>query len=405
MDMYAMKAKVVILALLLATAATVALVPDRQHTAAGVVEPPPRRVAPGNERAKIDVVFVLDTTGSMGGLIRAAKEKIWSIATTMASAQPAPEIRMGLVAYRDRGDHYVTRRVELSADLDSMYAALMDFQADGGGDGPESVNQALDDAVNRMSWSQDAGAYKAIFLVGDAPPHMDYEDDVEYPHTLAAARARGIVVNAIQCGAYEGTAPEWQRIAQLGHGEYFRVDQAGSAVAIATPFDRKLAELSAALDGTRLYYAEDRAEREAQDRKLAAAARLHAESSVEARARRAEFNASASGAANLIGEKELVDDVASGRVDLAEIPREQLPEALQALAPEAQGAAIAELADRRRDLRGEIDVVARKRADYLRAKVEESGGAEGSLDAQLYRAVRAQAEAKGLRYESDAPAY
>ncbi|MCX7065260.1 MAG: VWA domain-containing protein, partial [Proteobacteria bacterium] len=84
-------------------------------------------------KPKIDVVFVLDTTGSMSGLIAAAKEKIWSIATSMASAQPVPQIRIGLVAYRDRGDAYVTRVVDLSSDLDTMYATLMQFAADGGG--------------------------------------------------------------------------------------------------------------------------------------------------------------------------------------------------------------------------------------------------------------------------------
>jgi Mg-chelatase subunit ChlD len=135
------KVKLVALGLFLATAATVALVPERAATT--VATNPVKPVALTNERAKIEVVFVLDTTGSMGGLIQAAKEKIWSIATTMSQAQPAPEIRMGLVAYRDRGDSYVTRVVDLSSDLDSMYATLMDFQADGGGDGPESVNQAL----------------------------------------------------------------------------------------------------------------------------------------------------------------------------------------------------------------------------------------------------------------------
>ena len=89
------------------------------------------------QRPKIDVVFALDTTGSMSGLIEAAKEKIWSIASTMASAQPTPEIRIGLVAYRDRGDAYVTQVIDLSSDLDSVYATLMDFQADGGGDTPD----------------------------------------------------------------------------------------------------------------------------------------------------------------------------------------------------------------------------------------------------------------------------
>ncbi len=190
-----------------------------------------------NERPKVEVVFVLDTTGSMTDLIQTAKEKIWSIASTMASAQNAPEIRMGLVAYRDRGDEYITHRIDLSSDLDTMYANLMNFKADGGGDGPESVNQALFEAVNKMSWSQDDDTYKAVFLVGDAPAHMDYQNDVKYPVTIANALKKGIVVNTIQCGQDPTAMQNWQHVAQLANGEYFRVDQAGSAVAIATPFD------------------------------------------------------------------------------------------------------------------------------------------------------------------------
>jgi Mg-chelatase subunit ChlD len=399
------KVKVVALALFLGTAAAVALVPSRQLPVPGVTHPVPPPTPPlANQRPKIDVVFALDTTGSMGGLIQAAKEKIWSIATTMARGQPAPEIRMGLVAYRDRGDAYVTRTVDLSADLDTVYATLMDFQADGGGDGPESVNSALYDAVHKMSWSQDAQAYKVVFLVGDAPPHMDYQDDVKYPQTLAEARAQGIVVNAIQCGSYAGTAGEWQHIAQLAGGEYFQVDQAGSAVAIATPFDSKLAELSAALDQTRMYYGSD-ADKAEQEEKLAAVAKLTAGASVESRARRAEFNASASGAANLLGGKELVDDVASGRVALADIAPADLPETLQPLPPAAQRAAVAEIARKRDELLGEVKDIARQRSDYLRQKVQEGGGDAGSLDAQIYKTVRDQAKEKGLSYEADAPAY
>ncbi len=131
---------------------------------------------------------MVDTTGSMAGLIQAAKDKVWSIATTMAQAQPAPEIRVGLVAFRDLGDGYVTRTFDLASDLDAMYAALMEFKAAGGDDGPEAVNQALAEAVNKLSWRQSANAYKTIFLLGDAPPHLDYQNDVQYPQTLALAR-------------------------------------------------------------------------------------------------------------------------------------------------------------------------------------------------------------------------
>ncbi len=406
-----MKTKLIALAIFAATATTVALYPE--HRGVGAIGLPPDDLAhaflppvdpAANERPIVEVVFVLDTTGSMSGLIQAAKDKIWSIASTIASAQPTPEIRMGLVAYRDRGDTYVTRVVDLSPDLDSVQATLLDFEANGGGDGPESVNQALDDAVHKVSWSQDPKAYKVVFLVGDAPPHMDYRDDVKYPDTVAVARQRGITVNTIQCGQQASTAQQWQRIAELGSGKYFRVDQSGGAVAIATPFDRKLAELSAQLDGTRLYYgsAEEQAQ---QAHRQAAADKLHTGSTVASRARRASFNATESGKANFLGDKELVDDVASGRVDLTAIAPSALPAPLQTLAPEEQQAVVEEKVERRKALSKEIQALAAQRDEYLKRQVAERGGAKDSLDDKIYGAVREQAKAKGLHYRADAPAY
>jgi Mg-chelatase subunit ChlD len=254
-----------------------------------LVEPDSVALPDTRQHPVIEAVFVLDTTGSMGGLIQAAKDKIWSIAATMAAAQPAPEIRLGLVAYRDRGDDYVTRVVDLTKDLDGLHAELMQLQAQGGGDGPESVNQALHEALNRIGWSRDQGVYRVIFLVGDAPAHMDYPNDVPYPQTLAEAQRRGIRVNAIQCGTLTETTREWQRIAQLGNGGYFQVEQSGGAVAIATPYDESLAKLSSELDETRIYYgrAEERAKKE---EKLAATKATQAAAAPAVLARRAGFS-------------------------------------------------------------------------------------------------------------------
>src|SRR5947208_394543 len=106
-------------------------------------------------KPRIEVCFVLDTTGSMSGLIEGAKQKIWSIANEMISAKPTPEIRLGLVGYRDRGDEYITKVFDLTNDIDAIYGQLQTFRAAGGGDTPESVNEALQDAVQKMSWSQD----------------------------------------------------------------------------------------------------------------------------------------------------------------------------------------------------------------------------------------------------------
>jgi len=353
-------------------------------------------------KPRVDVVFVLDTTGSMSGLIQTAKEKIWSIATTMASAQPTPEIRIGLVAYRDRGDQYVSKLVDLSADLDSVYAALMDFQADGGGDTPESVNKALFDAVHGMSWSQGDQAYQAIFLIGDAPPHMDY-NEVRYPMIVADALEKGIVINTIQCGGMSTTVDPWTQIASLGHGNFFQVNQAGGAVAYTTPYDDRIATLSAKLDDTRLYYGTED-EQEKMKSKVAATDKLHASASVEARARRGVFNASVGGRANLLGENELVDAIASGAMKLDEIDAEALPAALKPMERAEQKVYVARLATERNDLQRQIRELSADRDGYLAKKVEEAGGLKDSLDQKLYAAVKEQSEKAGLEYE-DGPSY
>jgi hypothetical protein len=354
-------------------------------------------------RPKVDVVFVLDTTGSMGGLIQTAKEKIWSIATTMSQAQPTPDIRIGLVAYRDRNDAYETMVVDLSDDLDSVYATLMDFEANGGGDTPESVNKALFDAVHRISWSQDPQAYQVVFLVGDAPPHMDY-NEVRYPETLNAASAKGIVVNTIQCGEMPLTLDSWQQIASLGKGSYFQVEQAGGAVAYATPFDEEIAVLSAKLDDTRLYYGSEE-EKSRMNEKIAAAEKMETTASLASRARRGVFNVTEGGKRNLLGDKELVDAVTSGEVKLDDIDKEALPAVIQDLAPAEQAARIAEIAQERNEIQGRMRALADTRDAFLKEMVEEEGGRADSLDRQIYEVVVEQSGAAGLEYDSDGPAY
>jgi hypothetical protein len=149
----------------------------------------------------VEVAFVLDTTGSMGPLIEGAKRKIWSIATAIVDANPDAEIRMGLVAYRDIGDEYVTKKFELTTDIQDLYANMLELRARGGGDWPESINEALDVAVTKLSWTQGSEICRIMFLVGDAPPHMDYAQDTKYPEVLRMARDRGILVNAVQAGS------------------------------------------------------------------------------------------------------------------------------------------------------------------------------------------------------------
>jgi hypothetical protein len=227
---------------------------------------------------------------------------------------------------------------------------------------------------------------------------------VKYPVTLEAAKRKGIIVNAIQSGQHQNTRPAWQQIAALGQGEYFQVEESGNTVAVATPFDEKLSALAAELEDTRLYFGNKEAKK-AQQAKLDANARLRKELSTEALARRDTFNATASGKTNLLGDRELVDAITSGRVELDEIEEENLPASLQALAPAEQMEVIGEQAKRRDELQQEIRKLSESRSRYIKQKVEAEGGAEDSLDEKIYGAVKDQAASVGLTYDSDSASY
>src|SRR5262249_35678989 len=144
----------------------------------------------------------------------------------IAGGSPVPDLKVGLVAYRDKGDAYITQVHDLSDDLDDIHGRLKKFQAAGGGDAPEHVNQALYDAVHKIKWSTDSKTLKIIFLVGDAPPHMDYTDDVKYPETCKKAVEKGIIINTIQCGGDAACAKAWKDIAAKSEGTYVAIPQA-----------------------------------------------------------------------------------------------------------------------------------------------------------------------------------
>ena len=281
-------------------------------------------------RPVVEVAFVLDTTGSMGGLIEGAKRKIWSIATAIVDANPDAEIRMGLVAYRDIGDDYVTRTFPLTEDIQDLYANLLELKARGGGDWPESVNEALHVGVTKLDWTQGPEICRIMFLVGDAPPHMDYAQDIKYPEVLRMARERGIVVNAVQAGGARDTERVWREIAQLGQGRYIPIPQdGGHLVVIETPYDTEIIELQNHINGTVIPYGprQQRGDVEKKTRQVAAAP-------VSAGADMAGYmsrNAAKTSGEAITGAGDLVADVKAGRQKLAGLKDDDLPDNVRKL--------------------------------------------------------------------------
>lgn len=239
-----MPSRLQIAAVGLAVAAAIAVTTAVWQRSAPAARPVP--VAPEATRREVDVVFAIDTTGSMGGLIASAQRTMWSIATRVRQLEPGADLRLGLVAYRDTGDAYVTRPFALTGDLDAVYAELAGYAAEGGGDLPENVAAALAVALE-LDWRR--GATKLVFVVGDAPP-ADRGDAPAYDVLAQRAAARGIAVHAIRCGGDPRTAESFERLAALGGGAYASIPVDGGVPPRDTPYDARLVVLAAQTDHT-----------------------------------------------------------------------------------------------------------------------------------------------------------
>src|SRR6516165_2990647 len=348
---------------------------------------------PLKSKPRIEVCFVLDTTGSMGGLIEGAKQKIWSIANEMISAQPTPELKLGLIGYRDRGDEYVVKSFSLTDDIDAIYGHLREFQAGGGGDTPESVNEALAEAIHKMPWSSDKKVLKIIFLVGDAPPHMDYPDGPKYPDLCREAAKKDLIINTIQCGEMAETKPIWQEIAKLSEGSYVGISQSGNVAVISTPMDKELSRLNERIGATLIPYGDSNLQAEVHAKYAMAAS-----APVSAMADRLSYNSKTGRA--MQGGGELVDALNNKTLKLEDIDQKQLPAELQKLDPNDLQKRIAKARDERADLQKQIVELSKKREAYIQSENKRlvAEGKGDAFDQKVTETLHAQAAKKGISY-------
>jgi von Willebrand factor type A domain len=155
------------------------LVPDARATA---------------ENVPVEVLFLLDTTGSMGDEIDQLKTTIDSVVQRLNDLPGTGEIRLGMTLYRDQNDAFVIANYDFTNNIGSFRKALAQVGADGGGDEPEALDEAFADALAKPHWSAPGKAIQLVFLVADAPPHVDRPVQVPYTSSMKEAASRGIKV-------------------------------------------------------------------------------------------------------------------------------------------------------------------------------------------------------------------
>lgn len=172
---------------------------------------------------ELDVLFLIDTTGSMGDEIASIKASLLKVTEQIRSIEREFQLRYGAVLYRDIGDDYVTATHEFTSDIESFDKALSSVRAQGGGDGPESVNQGLAQAIGGVDWRP--GAAKVVFLIGDAPPHMDYAGDTWYGQSVRAAVGKGIRIHSVAASGLDARGTlVWRQIAQFTRGKFIFIE-------------------------------------------------------------------------------------------------------------------------------------------------------------------------------------
>ena len=348
----------------------------------------------------MEMVFVLDTTGSMGGLLTGAKERIWGIVNEVMQTSSLSSVKVGLVAYRDRGDQYVTQVLPLTDDLDKVYSTLMDYEAQGGGDEPENVRRALAEGVSKAGWSRTSpGNAQILFLVGDAPPH-DYADEPNPLTTVDLAVKQGIIVNTIQCGSSATTERVWEAIARRGQGQYFLIPQNGGVQTISTPYDEQLSHLGSRLGGTYVAYGggggaeglQYRArQKEISEKVELDVATLSAPSAAADRSVNKALNSKAY-------KGDLLQDIENGSIKFDSVKNEDLSSELQKLSPEERKQEIEKRLAERSEIRKQILALSQQRTEYIAAeRKKRTGGAQNGFDVAVSAALREQLAKKGIR--------
>jgi hypothetical protein len=355
-----------------------------------VAPQPERPVQPASAPRKIQVALLLDTSGSMDGLIDQAKSQLWRIVNELSSAKKSGQATTLEIALYEYGkatvsarDGFVRRILPFTTDLDRVSEELFALRTNGG---EEYCGRAIHEAVTGLDWSPSRDDLKLVFIAGNES--FD-QGETDPRHAIAAATEKGITVNVIHAG---GDDPTWREGARIARGEFLMIDHNSKVMVIAAPQDADIDRLGRELNATYIGYGASA--REAKDRQAAQDANSVA-AAQGASTQRALAKASA---AYRNADWDLVDALEEGKVDLAK--EDDLPEELRRLSPAERKAVVEQAAAKRKELQARIRALSAERDRFVADETKRRGeaGAE-TLDSAMVKAVRAQAETRGFAFK------
>jgi len=343
------------------------------------------------DKEKIQLAILLDTSSSMDGLINQARARLWQIVTDLSRVKrnDSPAIlEVALYEYGNNtipaGEGYIRMITPLTTDLDRISEALFRLTTNGG---EEYCGQAIDSAVKGLSWSGGSKDLRLIFIAGNEP---FTQGTLGYAAAVRGAAGKGIIVNTVHCGGRsEGIEGMWKAGADLGQGKYINIDHNQTIDHIAAPQDDEILKLGRELNATYLGYgaAGEKSVRrqEAEDLNAASVSR---ETAVQRSAAKATGSYTNSG-------WDLVDAVESNRVNLDKVAGDELPPVMRPMSQSQRKAYVAGMQKKRNDIQRRISKLNDERRRYVEEE-RKKRPAERTLDAAITGTIREQAERKGF---------
>ena len=344
----------------------------------------------------VQMAILLDTSGSMSGLIDQARAELWAIVNEFIFAKRnglEPEVHVALYEYGKNSlpgkKGYIRQIVPFTTDLDKVSEELFALKTNGG---DEYCGWVIKEASEQLKWSSSTDDLKVIFIAGNEP---FTQGPVDYRQSCKAAISKAIVVNTIHCGPPSaGIEGKWKDGAALADGQYMNIDHNRKAIHIDAPQDKEIAELGIKLNETYIAYgargnfAYER--QSAQDRNASAASK-------ESVLQRAVTKASR----NYRNETwDLVDALKNNNVQLEDIKDEELPKKMQKMTAKERKAYVEAKAKQRNEMQQKIQQLNEQRKKYVAGEMKKLRKEGGTLGSAIIQAVRKQAKKRNFKFES-----
>ena len=357
------------------------------------IKPEPAKPA---KKPLVQIAVLIDTSGSMEGLIEQAKGQLWKIVNEFLKAKQdgqTPEVQVALYEYGKSSlaaqSGWVRQIQPLSTDLDKISEDLFALKTNGG---EEYCGWVIKDAVANLAWSSDPHVYRAILIAGNEP---FTQGPVDYAESCKAAIAKGIIVNTIHCGSEaEGINTKWQDGALLADGKYMVIDHNRAVVTIEAPQDKEIAKLSVELNKT--YIAYGAGGRVASDRQ--AAQDVNAMSLAPASGAVVQRAVAKSSANYNNANWDLVDAAKSKDFKLETVKSDALPAEMQKLSEPERKEFVEKKSKERSALQAKIQKLNTEREKYVASQMK-SQSATNTLDVVVTTAVREQAAKRQFKFE------